>query len=262
MRNWGHAFYKKNVKMLESCACATGHIAKQQESVMTMVKNITKAFVAAAVSLATAVSLQAGLVKSYPIAPEYLNTKVCDYVIDQREYGVCYDKNLKAARAVAYSLDRRVNKKIKKRGAWTVDRNLRASERASPKDYTRTGYNRGHLCPDASKDHNKRAMQSTYVMSNAVAMYPLINRKLWLASENYERYVASKTGKAFVLNVVTYAKNPPRIGRNRIAVPKTFYKKVWWDGGERCFRYRNEKNPDLDKPLKSHIIGCEQMPRF
>jgi len=48
-------------------------------------------------------------------------------------------------------------------------------------DYRRTGYDRGHLVPNADYGAD------TYVINNVVPMNPYFNRRIWAKSENYIR---------------------------------------------------------------------------
>lgn len=209
-------------------------------------------------------ALAAGPLFADALADKYLNPSVCDMVIDKDGYyRICYDKKLKAARAVAYSLrGDRVKKSIKKRPRFYDERSIPRSYRATYSDYTHSGFDRGHLANDASFDWSKTSLNATYSMANIVPQYPNVNRHLWLAAEKFERYVAIKAGTADVLNIVKYTPHPNRIGKDNIAVPSGFYKRISDKKGfERCFYYANTPNPSMKSPLKSHEIDCADLPR-
>ena len=98
-------------------------------------------------------------------------------------------------------------------------------------------------------------------MINIIPQSPMVNRKTWIKSEKYERLVASKLGKVFVINGVEYGDNPKRIGKNQIAVPEGFWKMIFNNKGfERCFYYKNDLDVDikLDK-LKNHEVDCKKL---
>lgn len=196
---------------------------------------------------------------------EFINKKTCDKIIDKKVFKICYDYTYKGAKAVTYTLDGKlVNKlNIKKRGRFYTEKNLKKIYRSHTKDYTYSGYDRGHLANDASFDYNKKTLRKTYTMANIVPQAPNINRKLWIKAERYERAMAVKLGKVDVVNKVVYSSNPKRIGKNKIAVPSGFYKILFNNekNFEKCFYYTNElKSKAKGDKLKSHQIQC--MKRF
>lgn len=198
-----------------------------------------------------------------PFEP-YFSKSACDKVIDKKVLTICYDCGLKAAKAVAYTLrGDRVKKSIKKRPRFYPEPSLRASCRAEYKDYTHSGYDRGHLASDASFDWSPTSLNQTYSLANIVPQASMINRKLWVKAEKYERYVAIKLERVEVLNIVVYPRHPKRIGENGIAVPSGFWKKIEnrADGFERCFYYENNLHASAkgDK-LKAHVRPCDMMP--
>ena len=183
----------------------------------------------------------------------YFNKHSCDQVIDKKVFVICYDYNYKAAKAVAYTLyGDKVKKSIKKRPKFYPEPSLRALYRAEYKDYTHSGYDRGHLANDADFDYSPTALNQTYSLANIVPQTPEVNRRAWARAERYERQMAVKLGSVEVLNIVTFPKDPTRIGKSGIAVPKGFWKKISNDkeGFVRCFYYAN----DLGTVTKGDIL--------
>jgi len=195
---------------------------------------------------------------------DYINKANCDQIIDKQVFTICYDYKLKGAKYVAYALDGSlVNKKnIKKRNSFYTETNLPKRYRSHTKDYTHTGYDRGHLANDASFDYNKKVVRKTYTMANIIPQAPVVNRKTWIKAEKLERKIAYKLGSVNILNGVIYSSNPKRIGKNQIAVPDAFWKMIYYDekGYKKCFLYKNDLNAVAkgDK-LKSHLVDCERL---
>jgi len=194
----------------------------------------------------------------------YINKNNCDQVIDKQVFTICYDYKMKGAKYVSYTLDGdRVNAvNIKKRNSFYTEKNLPKKYRSHTKDYTRSGYDRGHLANDASFDYDKKVVRKTYSMANIIPQAPNVNRRTWLKSEKLERNIAVKLGSVNVLNGVIYSDNPKRIGRNKIAVPSAFWKMIFNDDKnyKKCFFYKNDLNAITkgDK-LKNHLIDCDKL---
>jgi endonuclease G len=195
---------------------------------------------------------------------DYINKQNCDQIIDKQVFTICYDYKAKGAKFVAYSLDgslvNAVN--IKKRSSFYTEKNLPKKYRSHTKDYTHTGYDRGHLANDASFDYDKKVVRKTYTMANIIPQAPQVNRKTWIKAEKLERKIASKLGSVSVINGVVYSSNPKRIGKNKIAVPDAFWKMIYNDDKnyKKCFYYENDLNARAkgDK-LKNHLINCNQL---
>ena len=195
---------------------------------------------------------------------DYINKANCDQIIDKQVFTICYDYEMKGAKYVAYTLDgSKVNAiNIKKRNSFYTEKNLPNQYRSHNKDYTHSGYDRGHLANDASFDYDKKVVAKTYTMANIIPQVPNVNRKTWIKAEELERKVAVGLGMVNVLNGVVYSSNPPRIGKNKIAVPDGFWKMIYNDkeNYKKCFYYENDLNAVVkgDK-LKSHLVDCASL---
>ncbi len=192
---------------------------------------------------------------------DYINKSNCGQIIDKQVFQICYDYNLKSAKYVSYTLDGTlVNKEnIKKRPSFYTEQNLKNIHRSHTRDYTSSGYDRGHLANDASFDYSASTQRKTYTMANIIPQAPTVNRKTWIKAEKLERKVAVGLGSATIVNGVIYDKNPKRIGQNQIAVPTAFWKMIFNDekGYKKCFLYQNDLNAVAtgDK-LRNHQVDC------
>jgi len=77
---------------------------------------------------------------------------------------------MKGAKYVAYTLygDKVNSVNIKKRMGFYTEKNIPAKYRSKNKDYTHSGYDRGHLANDASFDYSKKSLRKTYSMANII----------------------------------------------------------------------------------------------
>jgi endonuclease G len=192
------------------------------------------------------------------------NTNQCDQIINKKVFTVCYSYKYKGALAVWYVLDSNlVNKiNIKKRPRFYSEKTIPLKYRSKQSDYKYSGYDRGHLANDADFDYSIKSLRKTYSMANIVPQTPNVNRRTWIKAEKYERLIARKLGEVKVLNIIKYASNPKRIGKNKIAVPIGFYKEIYNENRnfKKCFYYRNNDNINvkIDK-LKYHLINCRNI---
>lgn len=191
---------------------------------------------------------------------DFINLKNCDQIIDKQIFKICYSYKYKGALAVWYELDGNlVNKNnIKDRPEFYSEKNIPIQYRTKSQDYISSGFDRGHLAPDADFDYDLKAQVKTYTMANIVPQYPTLNRKAWIKAEKYARSISSKLQTVTVLNLVDYSNSITQIGKNKLSVPTTFYKIIFNDNKnfKKCFKYENiEINTTIDK-LKDHQIDC------
>lgn len=191
---------------------------------------------------------------------DFINLKNCDQIIDKEVFKICYSYKHKGALAVWYELDENlVNKNnIKERPEFYSEKNIPIQYRTKSQDYINSGFDRGHLAPDANFDYDIKAQAKTYTMASIVPQCPTLNRKTWIKAEKYERFVASKLKAVTIINLVDYSKSTTQIGKNNLSVPNTFYKIIFNNDKnfKKCFKYENiEINPQTDK-LKDHQIDC------
>ena len=72
---------------------------------------------------------------------QFINNIECNQTVDKEFFQICYDYDLKAAKAVAYTLsgDLVNENNIDKRPSFKVERAIERQYRASTKDYTGSG---------------------------------------------------------------------------------------------------------------------------
>ena len=112
----------------------------------------------------------------------YINDANCDQIIDKQVFTICYNYKMKGAKYVSYTLDgNKVNViNIKKRNSFYTEKNLPKKYRSHNKDYTHSGYDRGHLANDASFDYSKKVVRKTYSMANIIPQHRKLIERLGL----------------------------------------------------------------------------------
>jgi len=195
---------------------------------------------------------------------KFFNDKECSQVLNKHYYVNCYDYDLKGSKYLYYKIEKdKVNVNTKERLQFYDDMELPKKSRTTYSDYTKNQYNmdRGHLASDANFDHNYKALESTYAMSNVVPMLDTVNRgkHSWLGLENYERFVANSLGDVEVLNIIVYSKNPRKLGRNGVSIPDGFGKIIFNNSKDfkRCF-YVENREPSNFK-LEELEIDCVKL---
>lgn len=95
------------------------------------------------------------------------------------------------------------------------------------KDYTRSGFSRGHLCPAADQKWSQRAMAHCFVLANICPQDQKLNAGAWQTLENMERQWAQRDSAIMIVAGPLYTdSDTDRIGTNKIRVPGAFFKAI------------------------------------
>jgi len=149
-------------------------------------------------------------------------------IIKHSAFHLAYHEEHKQAAWVIYLLTRKrvQNKVVKRRNNFRVDPLVRSGS-ASPDDYRGSGYDRGHLVPAADMRWSAQAMDETFYMSNISPQKRKFNSGIWLRLEERVRYWAEREDSILVVTGAVLHDNPAKkIGKNKVSVPRHFYKVV------------------------------------
>jgi endonuclease G, mitochondrial len=69
----------------------------------------------------------------------------------------------------------------------------------TPKDYTGSGFDRGHMCPHSDRNATPHMSQATFVMSNIIPQSPHVNQKAWAQLEMYCRTLVERHHKVLYI---------------------------------------------------------------
>ena len=150
-----------------------------------------------------------------------------EMVIRHLGYTVSYNNFYKTPNWVAWELTRQETEGDEERtNKFLPDPEL-PEPRVTTSDYTRSGYDRGHMAPAADMKWSSRAMKESFYMSNICPQNRKLNRNDWGDLEESCRKWAEKYGTVHIACGPIYdTKSPKRIGKNRVAVPDRFFKVV------------------------------------
>lgn len=99
---------------------------------------------------------------------------------------------------------------------------------ATHTDFTKSGYDRGHMCPAADRSNDLRAMRRTFELVNVAPQAPQLNRGAWKRTENFCRTAAILYGAVEVVTLPVFLnRDTVRVGSHRVAVPHAFFKAAW-----------------------------------
>jgi endonuclease G, mitochondrial len=110
------------------------------------------------------------------------------------------------------------------RGKFRPDPDLPASWRITPKDYSNSGYDRGHMCPSADRNGSRQDNDTTFYMSNMVPQTAALNQHVWADLENYVRDTVRAGNEVYQICGVTGEKET--IANGKVTVPASCWKVI------------------------------------
>ncbi|MEK6554333.1 MAG: DNA/RNA non-specific endonuclease [Bdellovibrionota bacterium] len=149
----------------------------------------------------------------------------CDQVLYKKLYTVCYSKKHRQAFWTSHDLTlESISGTAQRTDRFKADPDL--DDPVLPTDYTRSGYDRGHLVPAGDMKLNGQAMADSFFMSNMSPQVPQMNRGLWSSLENTLRKWVKQFGDAWVITAPVLYKGLQKLPSG-VSIPTQYYKIVY-----------------------------------
>ena len=191
-----------------------------------------------------------------------LKNKQKEQVIKHEGYTVSYNSEYRIANWVAYELTatEAKSKKTERSNKFVPDPQVKGST-AMNEDYTRSGYDRGHLAPAGDMKWSAKAMRESFYLSNICPQKPKLNRGIWKDLEEQCRLWALDNGSLLIVTGPVITGDMKRLGKNRVAIPKAFYKVLCYhtEKGYKGIGFLFENRDYKDNSLKSMAIPIDSV---
>lgn len=143
----------------------------------------------------------------------------CDLVL-HKNINICYSIADKGPDFVEYTLNGKFYNF--KRVRFYKSHLIPYQYQASPRDYSHSGYDRGHIMSNKSATSSKELVKSSFAMTNIAPQRPYFNRYVWIYLERAERKFSRIYGKVNVVAGVIYSNKTLKIGS--VHLPSYWYK--------------------------------------
>ena len=145
--------------------------------------------------------------------------------LKNRGYIVGYDNSAGNPAWVAYKVFHPKSFETEERPVFEADKRTRA--RVEPSDYTRSGYDRGHMAPNQAMGvcYGETAQRESFLMSNIVPQLHEVNAGVWkdLEQRILKRYTRA-FGDVWVVCGPIYGKMlRPKKLKGKVSVPDAFF---------------------------------------
>jgi len=154
----------------------------------------------------------------------FLPTSTTGQIVHHEGYSLSYSEPHEQAEWVAYELKKsHLSNTNFKRPYFEID-NAVKTKAAHWRNYKKSGYDRGHLCPAGDRRYTKEAHDETFLTSNISPQEHNFNSGIWNTLEQKVRYWASKYDGVFVVTGGVLKGDMKTIGDEKVSVPNQFYK--------------------------------------
>jgi endonuclease G len=196
--------------------------------------------------------------------------------LDRYYFYVNYNDTWRIPYWVAYHLSRRnLSGTARRKDDYHEDQSLEPdAARSLPKDYVGTGFDKGHLAPAEDFTRSKKAMATSFLMSNMSPQYHATNGGVWAKLEAAVRAMVADEGEAWIVSgdafmtTDSHPKKPAswirkKGSKKRVAVPTHLFKALLTrdpEGGwtEYAFLVPN-KRVSPGKPPRDYLVTVDRL---
>ncbi|WP_294471639.1 DNA/RNA non-specific endonuclease [uncultured Bacteroides sp.] len=186
-----------------------------------------------------------------------------EQIIRHTGYTVSYNRDLKLPNWVSYELTRKETKGKEKRSNRFIADPLVKGAIATNADYTRSGYDKGHMAPAADMKWSPVAMNESFYFSNMCPQHPQLNRRGWKKLEEKIRDWAVADSAIIIICGPIIKNQSKTIGKNKVVVPQQFFKVILSPFVKPMraigFLFNNEQSVD---PLSAYVVTVDSIERL
>lgn len=148
-------------------------------------------------------------------------------LVEHSAYTSLYDNDTKQPVWVAWDLTPgETTGRFSRTDEFVTDPSLTLPQPPQSSDYTRSGFDRGHMAPAADFKWSFQAMaESFYIGTNICPQDHTLNEKTWCDLEKACRFWANRS-TLYIACGPLFPDAPKRIGTTKVAVPTAFWKVI------------------------------------
>lgn len=126
-----------------------------------------------------------------------------------------------------YLSPERLSQKIKREDSFHEESRVSSSHRATLADYRGSGYDRGHLAPNADMP-NKAAQYDSFSLANMIPQAPKNNQQIWRELEEATRAIVTKQKQdVYVITGPVFSGKKLKTIGDGVIVPTAVYKAIY-----------------------------------
>lgn len=147
-----------------------------------------------------------------------------NFLMVKDQYALSYNNSRRGANWVSWHLEKTDVGKAKRLNKFHPDTDLpEGFTRIVTGNYTHSGYERGHLCNSEDRTRTQKDNHATFAMTNILPQAADNNKGPWVKLETFARTLTKQGNEVYII-AGAFGKTGSPISKNKITVPKTFWK--------------------------------------
>ena len=194
---------------------------------------------------------------------DFLPSSTTNQIIRHDYYTLSYSEKHEQAELVAYELKKNyVKNNDFKRPYFIEDPKVKTGS-ADWRNYKKSGYDKGHLCPAGDMEFALKAYNDTFFTSNISPQLHDFNGGIWNRLEQKVRYWATKYDGIYVVTGGILHPSLQTIGKEKVSVPNYFYKILldYSNGQYRMIAFLVPSKKS-DKPLYDFVVSVDTVEKM
>jgi endonuclease G len=194
---------------------------------------------------------------------DYLPKSTTNQIIKHDYYTLSYHEKYEQAEWVAYELKKSYVRSSNFDRPYFVEDPKVKTRSADWRNYKKSGYDKGHLCPAGDMEFDFNAYNDTFLTSNISPQLHDFNGGVWNRLEQKVRYWATKYDGIYVITAGVLQPNLKTIGQEKVSVPNYFYKILLDNSNGRykmiAFLVSSEKS---NKALYEFVVSVDKIEKM
>lgn len=126
--------------------------------------------------------------------------KYTNYLMEKTDYSLSYNRTKGIPNWVSWHLNTAWKGSAPRKDAFAADATLPSGwSKATPSDYTNTGFDKGHMCPSDDRDGSVAENKETFLMTNMIPQSPVNNQQTWRYLEAYCQKLALNGMEMYIM---------------------------------------------------------------
>jgi len=193
----------------------------------------------------------------------YFPTSTTKQIVTHDYYTLSYSEKYEQAEWVAYELKKSYVRRSNFDRPYFIEDPKVKTGSADWRNYKKSGYDKGHLCPAGDMEFAINAYNDTFFTSNISPQTREFNGGVWNRLEQKVRYWATKYDGIYVVTAGVLQPNLKTIGKEQVLVPNYFYKILLDNSNGQykmiAFLVPNAKS---NKPLYEFVVSVDSLEKM
>jgi endonuclease G len=192
---------------------------------------------------------------------DFLPTSTTNAIYHRSAYVFSYSEAHEQSEWVAYYLDvDDINSIHFDRPFFTQDPLVKSAS-ADWRNYKKSGYDKGHLCPAGDRKESFKSFQETFFTSNISPQEHEFNSGLWNRLEDKIRYWATAKEGLYVVTGGVLTEDLKTIGKEKVSVPNYFYKVLLSKDGTQMIGFL-VPHENSNQPLYEFVVSVDEIEKM